>query len=172
MIESVLSDCVKIKTPAKINLGLYITDKRPDGYHELCSIFLPVELYDVIDLKIDPVSDTLKINTSGPFAADCPTDESNIVFKVYNKITSLLKEEKIKRRVKTESGLDLHIEKNIPAQAGLGGGSSNAAGFLKALNLLWGLNMSNYELKTLVSEIGADVPFFIECKPALVKGIG
>ena len=166
---------LQIKTPAKINLGLYITGKRPDGYHELCSIFLPVELYDDLDLKINSDADTLKIEVSGPFAQGCPTDEKNIVFKVYNKITSLLKEGKIqtgpKAQVKT-FGLNLHLTKNIPSEAGLGGGSSDAAGFLKALNTLWDLNLPNEKLRQIVSQIGADVPFFIECKPALVKGIG
>ena len=166
---------LRINAPAKINLGLYITGKRPDGYHELCSIFLPVELYDNLDLVINTKSDTFKINVSGPFAKGCPTDEKNIVFKVYNKITSLLKEGEIqtgsKAQVKT-FGLDLYLTKNIPSEAGLGGGSSDAAGFLKALNKLWDLNLSNEKLRQIVSDIGADVPFFIESSPALVKGIG
>jgi len=182
-----------INAPAKINLGLYITDKRPDGYHELCSIFLPVELFDVLDLKINTESDTLKINVSGPFAEGCPTDERNIVFKVYNKLLSLLKEGEIRigpkahghvqildhehDRVpeKTDAkklGLDLNLVKNIPSEAGLGGGSSDAAGFLKALNELWDLNLSNEKLRQIVSTIGADIPFFIGSQPALVRGIG
>ena len=165
----------RIKTPAKVNLGLYITGKRPNGYHELCSIFLPVDLCDELDLKIEPGSDTLKISVAGPFAEGCPTDEKNIVFKVYNSIVSLLKDEKIKMGAKAQTktlGLGLHLTKNIPSEAGLGGGSSDAAGFLRALNTLWDLNLPNEKLRQIVSSIGADVPFFIECEPSLVKGIG
>jgi 4-diphosphocytidyl-2-C-methyl-D-erythritol kinase len=154
-----------VKTPAKVNLGLYITGKRPNGYHELCSIFLPLELHDELVVSKNPTHDTLKITVSGPFAQQCPADEKNIVFKIYNKVRSLIEEG-------GTFGLDLHITKNIPAEAGLGGGSSNAAGFLMALNQLWDLNLPKEKLKKIGSQVGADVPFFIDGQPALIKGIG
>jgi 4-diphosphocytidyl-2-C-methyl-D-erythritol kinase len=162
-----------VKTPAKVNLGLYITGKRPNGYHELCSIFLPLELHDELVVSKNPTHDTLKITVSGPFAKQCPTDEKNIVFKIYDKLRGLAEKAGGDTANQERSlGLDLHITKNIPAEAGLGGGSSNAAGFLTALNQLWGLNLSQEELKKIGSKVGADVPFFIDGLPALIKGIG
>jgi len=153
-----------IKAHAKINLGLYITGKRDNGFHELCSIFLPVELHDTMHIKMDEGLSTLRIRVSGPYADQCPSDEKNIVFKAYNKLRAL--------KNGVPLGLDLQIEKNIPAEAGLGGGSSDAAAFLVALNTMWGLHLPMDELKAIGATLGADVPFFIDSKPALVKGIG
>ncbi|MEI6092362.1 MAG: 4-(cytidine 5'-diphospho)-2-C-methyl-D-erythritol kinase [bacterium] len=161
---------INIKTPAKINLGLYITGKRPNGYHELASIFLPVGLFDNLDLNINSSSNTLKINVSGPFSDSCPSDEKNIVFKIYNLMKDLFMERK--KNNDHNLGIDLTLTKNIPSEAGLGGGSSDAAGFLKALNQIWDLNLSIEELKTIGSKVGADVPFFIQESPAMVTGIG
>jgi 4-diphosphocytidyl-2-C-methyl-D-erythritol kinase len=153
-----------IKAHAKINLGLYITDERENGYHELCSIFLPIELHDKIELK---ESDKFSITANGPFAKVCPTDERNTMFKAYSKLKSFMatKDRDIKP-------ISIKIEKNIPSEAGLGGGSSNAAGVLKGLNDLCGLELSLDELKKIGAQIGADVPFFIDETPALVEGIG
>jgi 4-diphosphocytidyl-2-C-methyl-D-erythritol kinase len=137
-----------IKSHAKINLGLYITGKRSNGYHELCSAFLPIELHDEIEIT---KADTFSITASGPFAR-------NTMFKAY----SLLKVAPVK----------ISIQKNIPSEAGLGGGSSNAAAVLKVLNELYGLKLSLQELKNIGSQIGADVPFFIDEQPSLVEGIG
>lgn len=163
---------ISIKAPAKVNLGLYITNKRPDAYHELASIFLPVALYDHLDLNINPYSNTLKINVSGPFATSCPTDERNTVFKIYNLMKELYDQRKKSNARALITGIDLNLTKNIPSEAGLGGGSSDAAGFLKALDQLWDLNLSIDELKAIGSKVGADVPFFIQESPAMVKGIG
>lgn len=151
---------LKIKTHAKVNLGLYITGKRPDGYHELCSIFLPVELHDVLDVSlVKGAAPGLKITTSGPFAKHCPTDERNILHKIFKKLGKNI-------------SVNVNIQKNIPVGAGLGGGSSNAAGFLKALNELCELKLSDQELRAITARSGADIPFFIGSKPALVEGIG
>lgn len=151
---------LEVKTYAKVNLGLYITGKRPDGYHELCSIFLPVELHDVLSVSLLKDGNAgLKITTSGPFAKQCPVDEKNILHKVFKELNKNI-------------SVSVNIQKNIPAEAGLGGGSSNAAGFLKALNKLCELNLSDQELKKIAVRVGADVPFFIDSKPALVEGVG
>jgi 4-diphosphocytidyl-2-C-methyl-D-erythritol kinase len=144
-----------IKSHAKINLGLYITGKRSNGYHELCSAFLPIELCDKIEIT---KSDKFSISATGPFASTCPTDERNTMFKAYSKLNV--------------HPVKISIEKNIPSEAGLGGGSSNAAAVLKGLNDLYGLKLSAQELKNIGSSIGADVPFFIDEEPALVEGIG
>ncbi|MFH1222870.1 MAG: 4-(cytidine 5'-diphospho)-2-C-methyl-D-erythritol kinase [Pseudomonadota bacterium] len=155
---------LKIKTHAKVNLGLYITGKRADGYHELCSLFLPVELHDVLTVStLESKNHELKITASGSFSKQCPTDKTNILCKVL---------EKVRDKIGEGRSILVNIEKNIPAAAGLGGGSSNAAGFLKALNQLFELKLANEELKHIAGEIGADVPFFLDSKPALVEGIG
>ncbi len=144
-----------IKSHAKINLGLYITGKRSNGYHELCSAFLPIELHDKIEIK---KADKFSIIATGPFGKICPTDERNTMFKAYSKLNV--------------PPVQINIEKNIPSEAGLGGGSSNAAMVLKGLNELYDLRLNSTELKSIGSEIGADVPFFIDEEPALVEGIG
>jgi 4-diphosphocytidyl-2-C-methyl-D-erythritol kinase len=153
-----------IKAHAKINLGLYITGKRDNGYHELCSIFLPIELCDKIEIK---EADKFSITATGPFAHDCPTDEKNTMFKAYSKLKDFLYKKGIKL-----NPIHINIEKNIPSQAGLGGGSSDAAAVLRGLNDLHDCGLASEELKKIGEEIGADVPFFVDEEPALVEGIG
>jgi len=153
-----------IKSHAKINLGLYITGKRSNGYHELCSVFLPIELHDKIEITS---SDKFSISATGPFGRTCPTDEKNTMFKAYSKLKALMSTKGV--------GLDpvkINIQKNIPSEAGLGGGSSDAAAVLKGVNNLYDLGLGSQELKIIGAEIGADVPFFIDEEPALVEGIG
>ncbi|MBN1114741.1 MAG: 4-(cytidine 5'-diphospho)-2-C-methyl-D-erythritol kinase, partial [Oligoflexia bacterium] len=152
----------EIKAPAKINLGLYITGKRPDGYHELASIFLPLELHDVIKVSATEVPG-FEISVSGPFADQCPANNDNIIYRAYKLLCE---------NCKIDQGVRVGLCKNIPAGAGLGGGSSDAAGFIVLMNDLLGLRMDNAALKNIAAKVGADVPFFIDCKPALVEGIG
>jgi len=158
-----------IQSHAKINLGLYITGKREDGYHELCSIFLPLELHDKIVLT---EADSFSINVTGPFAKGCPTDEKNTMFKAYSRLKDFVSTRGGAAKAPTLRPVKIDIEKNIPPEAGLGGGSSNAAVVLKGLNDLYGLKLTHEELKTIGAGIGADVPFFVDESPALVEGIG
>jgi len=152
------------KSYSKINLGLAITAKRPDNYHILSSLFIPISLYDELDIDLK-ISDNFAFNLRGSswFYKDIPTDKSNIMYKVAKLISNT-------------SGInfeiDINIKKNIPTGAGLGGGSSNGSYLLKALNSLLNLNYSNDFLKDLSLKIGADCPFFIEAQAALVEGIG
>ncbi len=144
---------------AKINLALEILGKRPDGYHEINSIFLPITLADQIhiqksdkfDIKIEP--ENVKI----------PLKE-NIIYK-----TIKLMQNKFKINI---DFINIKLIKNIPIGAGLGGGSSNAATILLALNEIYNLKLSKQELRQIGKEIGADVPFFIDPKPSIVQGIG
>jgi len=158
-----------LRSPAKVNLGLYLTDKRPDGYHELCSIFLPIEHSDFLDIELVDTG-TLEIvsNPLGIFWDQCPCDSSNILHKAYIELSSFIKE---KNKVNLPS-VKVNILKNIPVEAGLGGGSSNAASFLKGMNELFELKLNKKELKQIGAKLGADVPFFIDQLPALVTGIG
>jgi len=153
-----------IRSHAKINLGLYITGKRSNGYHELCSAFLPIELHDKIEIN---KADKFCITATGPFADVCPTDEKNTMFKAYSKLKSIMSTKGVEL-----SPVEISIQKNIPSEAGLGGGSSNAAAVLKGLNTLFSLGLDSEELRGVGAQIGADVPFFIDEQPALVEGVG
>ena len=153
---------MKVLAPAKINLGLYITDKRPDGYHELASLFLPVGLFDNLDIQSSGSTGELEISTSGPFAF-CGDAKNNTVYKAY---------QAIKQVTGINAGFKVYIEKNIPSQAGLGGGSADAGAFINAVNKVLDLKLKPLELESIASKIGADVPFFISQTPAFVEGIG
>lgn len=141
---------------AKINLGLFVTEKRSDGYHEIETIFYPVQLYDVLEVVEDSqfTFETLGI--------DIPGTGDNLCVQAYN----LLKADF------DIPALKIHLLKNIPIGAGLGGGSSDAAYVLKAINERQNLGLSVEQLKAYAEKLGADCPFFIENKPVYASGIG
>lgn len=149
---------MKVLSPAKINLFLHVTGKRPDGYHELVTLMCCIGLYDTIaiDFNVKEIS----ITCSAP---QVPADETNLAFKAARLFY---------KTFKRPEGIRIAIEKNIPVGAGLGGGSSNAASILLALNRYYGLPFSRDELISMGLSIGADVPFFIYGKPAIASGIG
>ena len=150
---------LSFKTPAKINLGLYILNKRPDGYHELETLLQMVSLFDEIDLETAPTEVKLSCSTPG-----IPTDASNLVLRA----VAVLKEAFPQK----SSGVRIHLKKHIPAGAGLGGGSGNAAGVLMALNRLWDLRLTRDQLAPLAAKLGSDVPFFLGGPCALGRGRG
>ncbi|WP_456461423.1 4-(cytidine 5'-diphospho)-2-C-methyl-D-erythritol kinase [Reichenbachiella sp.] len=142
---------------AKINIGLNITSKRADGYHNLSSCFLPIDWKDA--LEIIP-ADEFEFTSSG---LDIPGDSSgNLCVKAYE----LLKEEHNIPPVK------MHLHKVIPMGAGLGGGSADGAFALKLLNDQFELGLTKNQLEAYAKTLGADCPFFIDKKPKLVAGIG
>lgn len=144
-------------SPAKINLFLHINGRRPDGYHELQSIFVLFDKGDTLD--ITPRDDNaITITPDLGFPV-----ESNIVFKA----ARILKE-----YTGREFGADIHINKNIPMGGGLGGGSSNAATALVALNLIFKLGLDEDTLATLGRKLGADVPVFVRGRSAFAEGVG
>lgn len=142
---------------AKINLGLSITEKRKDGYHNIETIFYPVEMYDVIELI---ESDELSFTTYG---LDIPDDEQNLCIKAYNLL---------KKDFPTIKPLAISLIKNIPIGAGLGGGSADASFVLKAINEINDLKLSIEQLKSYATQLGADCAFFITNKPMYAEGIG
>ena len=144
--------------PAKINLGLSVISKRPDGYHNLETIFYPLPFYDV--LEIVPSSE-LRFLPSGLTIPGLPSD--NLVLRTYH----LLKQ--IYPRI---GPLEIHLYKSIPMGAGLGGGSSDAATLLKMINHLFDLKISEEEMKTQALKIGSDCPFFLNPLPCLASGRG
>jgi len=149
---------MEILSPAKINLFLHVTGKRPDGYHELITLMCCVGLYDSV--TIDPGLKEISITCSDP---KVPEDETNLAFKAASLFFKTLNK---------PEGVKISIKKNIPVGAGLGGGSSNAASVLSALNRYYDFPFSQDELISMGLSIGADVPFFIYRKPAIATGIG
>ena len=139
---------IKVKTPAKINLGLEVLGIREDGFHNIASIMQTISLYDYLTFTITP-SDSLEIVLSGE-RQDIPYDKNNIIYKAidlfYTSVSGL-----------TPCKINVGIEKNIPVQAGLGGGSSNAAGALWALNKLLNTNLPENKMDELCARLGSDV---------------
>jgi len=158
---------MRVLAPAKINVFLRITGRRPDGYHLLDSLMVPISLYDEIDLEAWGLGrgawtekDTITVTCDDP---TLPADETNLAYKA----AALLRKE-----TGVNTRITMALWKRIPAGAGLGGGSSDAAAVLKGLNVLLSLGFNEDRLRTLASQLGADVPFFIPCRPARVKGVG
>ncbi|MBF7686857.1 4-(cytidine 5'-diphospho)-2-C-methyl-D-erythritol kinase [Acinetobacter rathckeae] len=148
---------IKAPAPAKLNLFLHITGRRENGYHELQTIFQLIDLYDW--LTFTPI-DTPEIQIDGVSDIQ-PTD--NLIYKA-----ALC----LKESAKNTCGIHIQLEKNIPIGAGLGGGSSDAATTLIALNKLWNCGKSNQELADMASTLGADIPLFIHGQNAWAEGIG
>lgn len=138
--------------PAKINIGLYITSKRNDGYHNLETVFYPVPLFDVVEIV---QSDTFHLFEYG-FPSNC-LPEKNICTQAF----SLLK------KYFQIPEVNIHLHKNIPVQAGLGGGSSDAVAVLKLLNEMFSLQISDANMKDLCLQLGSDCPFFVQARPSL-----
>jgi len=149
-----------LETPAKVNLFLQVLNKRPDGFHNINSLFQAVSLYDRLEIKLID-SPGVRIQLSdGP---DVPLDGNNLIARAY---------QLMRGRFDLRQGLEISLEKKIPVAAGLAGGSSDAAATLKACNLLFQLGLSQSELSLLGLEIGSDLPFFFSSGQALVKGRG
>lgn len=144
-------------SPAKINIGLNIISKREDGYHNIETIFYPIKLFDRIQFY---ESNSFLIECSDP---SIPVDERNLIYKARNILSNA---------VGKTLNVKVKLEKNIPSFAGLGGGSSNAAITLIALNEIFELKLNEKDLLELASKIGSDVPFFILNKPAFAEGRG
>lgn len=149
---------MKVKAYAKINLALDVVRKREDGYHDLEMIMAPITLHDLI--YINTTASGIEIDSNSKIM---PTDERNIMYKV----AALMKE-----RYNIKKGVKIYVYKHIPTQAGLAGGSADGAMVIKAMNKLFHLNLSYEEMATLGKEVGADIPFCIYEKMALVKGVG
>ena len=150
-----------LNSNGKINIGLNVTGVLPNGYHLLDMIMVPISLSDKITGEIEDISGTLEIKTN---KADIPVNEDNILWKIYDKFYN---ESGISKRK-----ISLYLEKIIPHQAGLGGGSSNGAFLLKLLNEFHGNFFSQERLIEIGKSVGADIPFFLINKSARVRGIG
>ena len=149
-----------IRSFAKINISLNITKKRDDGFHELDSVMLPLAMHDSLVIsKLKSAPDNY-----------VTVDDFSIGTFSYNLATFAI--EKLQTIYHFNDKFRILIHKVIPIQAGLGGGSSNAAFTLKAVNTMLKLGASDEELINLGKTLGCDIPFFIKCKPARVRGVG
>jgi len=145
---------------AKINIGLWITARRDDGYHDIQTIFYPVGLCDMLEFVVlPPGSERDRLTITG---MDAGEPDDNLVIKAVKTL----------RATYRIPFLDIHLHKVIPPGAGLGGGSSDAAFFLKMLNRYFKLGLSNEELKKLSLPLGSDIPFFVDGIPAYAEGRG
>ncbi len=146
--------------PAKLNLFLRVTGRRPDGYHEIDSIFVPVSLYDKVNLELRPSqSRSVELHSS---SAQIPTGEANLAVRAARKY---MDEFGVRAKVL------IRLQKEIPVAAGLGGGSSDAGAVLRMLVKVCGSRNST-ALNILAARLGADVPFFLNPVPSRVRGIG
>jgi 4-diphosphocytidyl-2-C-methyl-D-erythritol kinase len=151
---------VHLRCPAKVNLALRILGRREDGYHELDTVFQAIELWDEL---VAEVSDELTLSCDDP---SLPIDETNLVLRAARLLRRELPAHGGAR------GARLQLSKRIPAGAGLGGGSSDAAASLLALTKLWGLRPAPGQLEALACELGSDVPFFLHGGTARGTGRG
>jgi 4-diphosphocytidyl-2-C-methyl-D-erythritol kinase len=171
---SASSDALVVAAPAKLNLFLEILGKRPDGYHDLQSLMVAVNLFDTLELQV---------RTDGLLAIECEppgltTGPDNLVYKAAEKLRS-----KVHRKPGSQTkanrgvgvgllGASIRLTKRISMQAGLAGGSSDAAAALLGLNQLWGLNLARTELAQVAADIGSDVAFFLSGPAAWCTGRG
>jgi 4-diphosphocytidyl-2-C-methyl-D-erythritol kinase len=146
--------------PAKINLDLCITGRRPDGYHELDSL---VVFGPPADRLILESADGLSLELGGPFAGALADVSDNLVLRAARRLAE---------HVGRPAAVRIRLEKNLPVAAGLGGGSGDAAATLRGLNRLWRLGLGTGELEPLARGLGADVPVCLAGQPARMRGIG
>ena len=150
---------MKVKAFAKINLCLDVLSRRADGYHDVEMVMTNVDIEDVLEIReLEEKKISLICNNK-----DLATDETNLIYRA---IVLLQKE------TKKDFGVEVRLEKNIPMQAGMAGGSADAAATLKAVNELFNLGITTDRLIELGARLGADIPFCIMGGTVLAKGIG
>jgi 4-diphosphocytidyl-2-C-methyl-D-erythritol kinase len=154
---------VRVQVPGKVNLALSVSPRRPDGYHELTTLFMAVSLYDVITAT-PARRGRLSVEVSGEGADQVPLDGTNLAVKAAELLRA--------RYGTAELGVHLTIEKRIPVAGGMAGGSADGAGALLACSVLWGLDLGQPELLALAAELGSDVPFALMGGCALGTGRG
>jgi 4-diphosphocytidyl-2-C-methyl-D-erythritol kinase len=151
-------DTLVVAAPAKVNLFLHVVGRRADGYHLLESLFALVDLADTV--HVARLADDVVVRTR---AVDGVPEAQDLALRAAHAL---------KRATGTRLGAAIGVEKRIPQAAGLGGGSSDAASVLLALNRLWNLRLPRSELASIGAALGADVPFFVHGEHAFVQGIG
>jgi 4-diphosphocytidyl-2-C-methyl-D-erythritol kinase len=153
-----MMDSLEVESPGKVNLGLSVVGKRSDGYHDIETLFTTIGLKDLITVRRK--TSGLDVTADG---RDAPEGEGNLVYTALKKMFE---------RAGCSGGVEVAISKSIPAGAGLGGGSSNAAAAIKAANELLDLGMADEALCAVARDVGSDVPFFLKGGAAVAKGRG
>ncbi|MEV0359188.1 4-(cytidine 5'-diphospho)-2-C-methyl-D-erythritol kinase [Nocardia sp. NPDC050697] len=157
---SVVPSPLTVRAPSKVNLHLGIGDLRPDGYHDLTTVFQALSLTD--DVRIAPAG-SLTVKVSGEGAAEVPTDRTNLVWKAAVRLAHLAGRAPL---------VEIAIGKGIPVAGGMAGGSADAAAALVGLDALWELGLGRDELAGIAAELGSDVPFALHGGTALGTGRG
>ncbi|WP_040765743.1 4-(cytidine 5'-diphospho)-2-C-methyl-D-erythritol kinase [Tsukamurella sp. 1534] len=157
---SVVPESVTVRAPAKVNLHLGVGDVRPDGFHELTTVFQALSLHD--DVTIAP-SDALTLHVTGDGARDVPVDPTNLAARA---VVALAE------RYDKDPSVHIEIAKGIPVAGGMAGGSADAAAALLGAAALWGLEVSRAELDEIAATLGSDVPFSLHGGTALGTGRG
>jgi len=147
----------KVVAYAKLNLSLLVFHPNKKGYHPICSVFQEISLHDQLTIQVIPEKTCLFQSNSPHF----PTDQTNLLYQVYNKFKHHL-----------SHGLHITVNKKIPMGSGLGGGSSNAAALITFINTFFKLNTSSIYQRSIAKSLGADIPFFLTGGTQLVRGIG
>ena len=150
-----------VPAPAKLNLFLHITGRRPDGYHLLQSVFMLIDWCDTLHFELRSDGQITRSDT-GPASSDILPIEDLTVRAA----------KALQQACGTSQGVHISLEKRIPSQAGMGGGSSDAASCLLALQRLWGVRLPRDELLAIALKLGADLPFFLSDGHAWVEGVG
>jgi 4-diphosphocytidyl-2-C-methyl-D-erythritol kinase len=159
----------EVRAPAKLNLWFEVLSRRADGFHEIATLMVPIAWRDTLALRSDSGGlISLKCTTAAPglaptLWADLPEDDRNLVVRALHLL---------QLRSGTKLGASVRLTKRIPAAAGLGGGSSDAAAALVAANVGWNLNWTRQQLAELAAELGSDVPFFLYRQAAICRGRG
>lgn len=154
---------------AKINLTLDVGPRRPDGYHDIRSVMQTIGLHDTVTVAPAPAPGVF-LTVTGDEADGVPADETNLVHKAAVRLQKIAAARGVLPG--DQSGLQITLHKRIPSQAGLGGGSSDAAATLLAVNALFGLRLSPDRLSEIGAALGSDVPFFLTGGTALAEGLG
>jgi 4-diphosphocytidyl-2-C-methyl-D-erythritol kinase len=151
---------VRVRVPAKINLHLGVGPLRPDGYHELNTVYHAIGIFDELTARR---GDTLALTMEGVGAGELALDESNLIIRAARALAA---------RARVPAHARLHLRKSIPLAGGLAGGSADAAATLIACDVLWGLGMSRDDLAEVGAQLGSDVPFLLHGGTALGTGHG
>ena len=162
-VENSQTESMVIYPPSKINIGLYVTGKRDDGYHDIYSLFYPLKLCDILEFIPDRNNNPPEIDYLEITGLEIPgRQEDNFLLKVCRLI----------RRKASLPGIKMHLHKKIPVGAGLGGGSSDAAGLLQVLGNFTRPPLNDSDLRDMALQLGSDCPFFLKPVPSLAKGRG
>lgn len=158
------TDAVTVRAPAKINLYLHVTDKRPDGFHELDSLVVFTASGDTVRVSPAMAGSGIQFTADGPFADHIGPDADNLVVRAARLMAETCQPSSL--------DVDIHLTKRLPVAAGIGGGSSDAAATLRALDRFWEAGLRDDRLATLGLSLGADVPVCLCREPVFIGGIG